>query len=487
LTLFAAEYAGCDLQHLRSLITSIKRDRALNRTPKNFRELFRALGFLDHPTQSRKIHTRPIPRAGGIAIASAYALTFLLLQLVPGIVPAQFGVAWKVLPSACVIFTVGLVDDIWGLKHWQKLIGQAVAAGIACLNGIVVSDVIGVHTLGWVALPATILWLLACTNAFNLVDGMDGLAAGVGMFATLTMFIAALLQGNEGLALATIVLAGCLLGFLRYNFNPATTFLGDSGSLLVGFTLGCYGIIWAQKSATLLGLTAPMMAVSIPLVDVSLAVARRFLRTQSIFSADRGHIHHRLLDRGMSPRKVALLFYGLSSIVAMFSLLQGFSHSNQVASVTVLIFCAFAWMGIQYLEYVEFRLAGRLLFGGELQKAVKARIDVENFSKRLTDVMDAESAYIVVAESAAEFGFTVLSADIAGHLHGASSRFASTAWTVRVQADTGDFVELSRENRADVDPAAAGLFLDALRIGLDLKRRPVQIRRQIKSLVATAG
>ncbi len=170
---------------------------------------------------------------------------------------------------------------------------------------------VGVHTHAWWSIPATILWLLACTNAFNLVDGMDGLAAGVGLFSTLTIFVAALLQQNMALAMATVALAGCLLGFLRYNFNPATTFLGDSGSLLIGFVLVCYGIIWVQKSSTFLGMTAPIMALSLPLFDVTLAIARRFLRTQSIFSADRGHIHHRLLDRGISPRKAVLLLYGL--------------------------------------------------------------------------------------------------------------------------------------------------------------------------------
>src|SRR6185503_5672519 len=108
------------------------------------------------------------------------------------------------------------------------------------------------------AIPVTIFWLLACTNAFNLVDGMDGLAAGVGIFATLTIIVSALIQGNVALAMAAIPLAGCLLGFLRYNFNPATIFLGDSGSLLIGFLLGCYGVIWTEKTATLLGMMAPL-------------------------------------------------------------------------------------------------------------------------------------------------------------------------------------------------------------------------------------
>ena len=157
----------------------------------------------------------------------------------------------------------------------------------------------------WWTLPLTLLWLVACMNAFNLIDGVDGLASGLGLFATVTTFVAALLQKNVPLALATIPLAGALLGFLRYNFNPASIFLGDSGSLLIGFLLGCFGVIWSQKSATFLGMTAPLMTLAIPLLDVCLSVVRRYMRHEPLFKADRGHIHHRLLDRGFTPRRVA--------------------------------------------------------------------------------------------------------------------------------------------------------------------------------------
>jgi UDP-GlcNAc:undecaprenyl-phosphate GlcNAc-1-phosphate transferase len=414
-----------------------------------FREIFRFCGFVDLPDQTRKIHPSPIPRAGGISITVSYISSFFIVQLSTGIMNSQLALVWKVLPSAAVIFVVGIIDDLWGLKHWQKLIGQVIASIIACSSGILILDVVGMHGQTWWSIPATILWLLACTNAFNLVDGMDGLAAGVGLFATLTIFIAALLQGNMALAMATIALAGCLLGFLRYNFNLATTFLGDSGSLLIGFVLGCYGIIWTQKSATLLGMTAPLMALSIPLFDVTLAIARRFLRTQSIFSADRGHIHHRLLDRGMSPRKTVLLLYGLSSMVAVFSLLQSFSHSNQIASMIVLVFCAVAWMGIQYLEYVEFTLAGRFLFRGDLQRSVKTQIDLDAFSKSLASIESAEKYYAQVSETARNFGFTLVQAQIAGESFSEPSTYLLPRWIVRVPLDSGDFVELRRETASD--------------------------------------
>jgi UDP-GlcNAc:undecaprenyl-phosphate/decaprenyl-phosphate GlcNAc-1-phosphate transferase len=443
------------------------------------RELFRAFGFVDHPTLGRKIHTKPIPRAGGLTIALSYVLAFFLVQRGMGIMNSQLALVWKVLPSACIILGVGIIDDLRGLKHWQKLIGQTVAASLACANGIVVMDVVGMHAHSWWTAPATVLWLLACTNAFNLVDGMDGLAAGMGLMASLTVFVAALMQNNMALAMGTIALAGCLLGFLRYNFNPATTFLGDSGSLLIGFVLGCYGIIWTQKSATILAMTAPMMAFSIPLVDVGLAIVRRFLRTQPIFSADRGHIHHRLLDRGMSPRKVALLFYGLSSIVAVFSLLQNFSHSNRIASVVVLVFCAVSWMGIQYLEYAEFALAGRILFGGDLQRTVKAQIDLEAFSHQLRDLQEPEDCYRLLAETATRFGFTLTQTQIAGERFIGATGDASATWSVRVRGVSGDFAELSRTADSPLTAAAAGPFLDAVRSGLAAKNVPIVRRKPI--------
>src|SRR5439155_5528046 len=197
------------------------------------RDFFVNAGLLDHPDQGRKRHSRPIPRTGGIPIAIAYLGSFVLLLVSPlnagSVLEQHLPLVWKLLPAAGLIFLTGLVDDLVGLKSWQKLIGQVVAAGAAYWGGV--------HVFG--SLPLTVAWLVVCTNAFNLIDGVDGLATGLGLFATVTTLITALLQRNLALAVATAPLAGALLGFLRYNFNPASIFLGDSGSLLVGFLLGC--------------------------------------------------------------------------------------------------------------------------------------------------------------------------------------------------------------------------------------------------------
>lgn len=444
-----------------------------------FRDIFRSYGVVDEPDQFRKIHKYPIPRVGGIAVAAAYAASFFIVQFRTGILDEHLVLVWKVLPAACVIFAVGIIDDLWGLKAWQKLAGQLLAAGVACWYGILAVDVVGLHVRAWWTIPVTVLWLLACSNAFNLVDGMDGLAAGVGMFATLTIFVAALMQKNMALAMATLPLAGCLLGFLCYNFNPATIFLGDSGSLLIGFLLGCYGIIWTQKSATLLGMTAPLMALSLPLLDVGLSIVRRFLRRQPIFTADRGHIHHRLLDRGMSPRKAAVLLYGICSIVAVFSLFQSVVHNNAVSSVIVLVFCAVAWIGIQYLGYTEFSLAGKMIFGGGIQRNLKAQIDLTALQASIADARSAAECASLVKDAASQFGLVATHMRLSGEEFAGPPGPSDAQWEARVSMSDGDWIDFARI--PDSGPGAA-LFLDALAASLH-SRIPLQGKTRARSTV----
>src|SRR6185437_8896845 len=277
-------------------------------------------GLVDRPDQKRKMHARPVPRAGGIPIAIAYLGCFLLSMLPQLGGRFSFGVglplALRFAPAVAVIFATGLLDDLRGLTPRQKLAGQFLAAFLAYGAGVHLNRAVGFQFPLWLAFPATLMWLVGCSNAFNLIDGIDGLAAGVGLFATVTTLMAALLNQHYELAIVTVPLIGALLGFFPYNFSPASIFLGDSGSLLIGFLLGAYGVLWSDKSATLLGMTAPLMAVAIPLFDTALAILRRFLRGQPIWAADRGHIHHRLLDRGLSPKRVVMVLYGVCGIGA---------------------------------------------------------------------------------------------------------------------------------------------------------------------------
>ena len=179
---------------------------------------------------------------------------------------------------------------------------------------------------------------------------------GLGLFAAATTLIAALLQSNVPLALATAPLVGALLGFLRYNFNPATIFLGDSGSLFLGFLLGCYGVLWSQKSATILGMTAPLLVLFIPLLDTALVIVRRFLRRQPIFTGDRGHIHHKLLERGFARRRVAPL-YAASVVGAVCSIAI---MQAQFSVIVIVFFGLLLFIGVWCLGYAEFGIATRM-------------------------------------------------------------------------------------------------------------------------------
>jgi UDP-GlcNAc:undecaprenyl-phosphate GlcNAc-1-phosphate transferase len=302
------------------------------------------------------------------------------------------------------------------------------------------------------------------TNAINLIDGMDGLATGVGVFATLAILASALLTGNTLLAMATVPLAGALLGFLRYNFNPATVFLGDCGSLLIGFLLECFGLIWSQKSATLLGVTALLLALAIPLLDVFLTIVRRFLKRQSIFGADRGHIHHRLLDRGLSVRQAALLLYGVALLFAILSVVSSVTQDSYAGLVLVL-FCALTWIGVQGLGYVELNMAGRLLIGSGFRRLLLGQLALRSYQESMKKAANPWEAWELVTETAREMGF-----------HRVAWQVAGTAWEARVRDEVsgagctaelplrnGDWVRLSRPFGSTVHQSAIGPFFESLR------------------------
>jgi UDP-GlcNAc:undecaprenyl-phosphate GlcNAc-1-phosphate transferase len=256
------------------------------------RNLFGRWNILDHPDRVRLVNGKPVPHVGGLSVLLAYTLSYAILLALPlraGLtVSTALPLTWRLLPAALLIFLTGLFDDLIGLRPWQKVLAQCVAASGAFWAGIRLVNPGGLHVDPWWSFPLTVLWLLLCTNALNFIDGVDGLASGLGLFAASTTLVAALLQHNIPLALAAAPLVGALLGFLRYNFHPASIFLGDSGSLFIGFLLGCFGIVSGQKSATILGMTAPLMALSIPLLDTALAIGRRFIRKQPLSTGDLG-------------------------------------------------------------------------------------------------------------------------------------------------------------------------------------------------------
>ncbi len=409
------------------------------------RDAFLRRGLVDKPDNVRKFHHAAVPRIGGIAIMVSYAMAFVFGLVLPfsyaeTLHEVQIGV-WKLCLAAGLIFLTGLLDDLKVLNPWEKLGEQLVAALMAYSAGVQIHFFPGESWDIWISLPVSLLWIIGCTNAFNLIDGLDGLAAGVGLFATVTVLIAALSNNNMQLALVTVPLAGALLGFLRYNFNPASVFLGDSGSLTVGFLLGCYGVLWSQKSATILGMVAPLISVSIPLLDTGLSIVRRFLRHQPIFGGDRGHIHHRLLDRGLTPRRAALLIYGFAGLAACISLIEDASR-NQMSGVVIVLFCVATWIGVQHLGYTEFALARQLFVKGGFRRIIDAQARLQTFEKELAATQSVDECWNTVAKSSGAFGFTGVRMRACGRTfeHTWAADDVSVRWQVRVPLPLQQYV-----------------------------------------------
>jgi UDP-GlcNAc:undecaprenyl-phosphate GlcNAc-1-phosphate transferase len=294
---------------------------------------------------------------------------------------------------------------------------------------------------------------------------MDGLASGVGLVATVTMLLAALTQNNLPLVLVTMPLAGCLLGFLRYNFNPASIFLGDSGSLLIGFLLGCCGALWSEKSVTLVALTGPLLAVSIPLLDVALSVVRRYLRDRPIFQADRGHIHHKLLERGLSPRNAVLTIYAVCGLVAVLSLIVSALH-NRVAGLIVIVFCAAAWIGIRHLEYAEFAMAGKMFLGGKFRRIIDAETRLIDFENSLATAHDLDECWKCIRAGSSQFGFQGVRMSVDNAVfEELASHGLNRIWQLRIPLPSGDYINFFRDFSSEMNPLILSAFVTAVERG----------------------
>lgn len=375
------------------------------------RDLFIKWGLVDVPDGGRKAHKRAVPRMGGLPIVLSCMVAFAFLYFFHSrrVYIHHDAVLKGVLPAAGVMFLVGFLDDIKGMRPLHKLLGQIVAASIAVSLGVHLNVN---HLSPAASAVLSVVWLICCTNAVNLIDGMDGLATGVSLLASMTVLGIAIIYGHYGLALITAPLAGALLAFLRYNFSPASVFLGDCGSLTIGFLLGCFGLVWSQQAHTVVGLAAPLMALALPLTDVGLAIGRRFLRNVPIFQADRGHIHHRVLDMGFSTRHTALILYGACCAFASLAVLATVSNKALPFLVLLLILVV---LGISRLGYTEFiAVAREALTIRTIRSAIRGTICVEDFYLALQMANSLDACWDVLRTACRDLHFASAELEIQG-------------------------------------------------------------------------
>lgn len=305
---------------------------------------------IDVPKDARRMHKVPIPRAGGLAIFAGFLIGFLLF----GQLTAQ---SRAILIGALLLVALGVVDDVVALKPHVKFLGQIVAALIPALSGVVVTyfsnpfSNSGYLALGAFSIPVTVIWIVGITNAVNFIDGLDGLACGVSTIATVTMFAIAILYSEVQIAVMMAALAGGCLGFLPYNMNPAKIFMGDTGAMFLGYLLAVTSIQGLFKFYAVISFAVPFIVLGLPIFDTAFAILRRVARGQSPLQADRGHVHHRLIDLGFDQKQSVAILYAFSAVMGLTAVILASTNEAKliILAVAVLI-CFFLGMTLMTVE-----------------------------------------------------------------------------------------------------------------------------------------
>jgi UDP-GlcNAc:undecaprenyl-phosphate GlcNAc-1-phosphate transferase len=317
-------------------------------------------GVVDRGLSSRKVHCQPTPRLGGIAIVCAFFASLLGLALAGpelGALAAVHSVKLGgFLACAAAIAALGLYDDLKGADAKLKFSVQFAVAALVYASGFRIESIAlpfaAPLPLGYASLPFTVLWIVGITNAMNLIDGLDGLAGGIALIAAGTFFAAALGSGQVLMALLAASLGGAALGFLGYNFNPASIFMGDTGSMFLGFVLSTLAIEIHATSPGTVAVLVPVVVLGVPITDTLLAVARRYARGAPLFQADREHIHHRLLDRGLTHRQTVLVLYGISAMFGIGALILASVPALQATLVLAAV-ALVSGLLLRYLGYMR--------------------------------------------------------------------------------------------------------------------------------------
>ena len=285
------------------------------------KKLAKKIGAIDIPKDKRRMHTDSVPLIGGLAIFLGFLVSTVFFAEIDIKIIA-------ILSGALIMVVLGVFDDKYALGAKFKLMIQIIAAAIPVIAGVRIERIIlpflksGGIEFGWLAYPITILWIVALTNAVNLIDGLDGLAAGVSAIASFSMFLIALMQGNYVIAVMSAALVGACCGFLPYNFSPASIFMGDTGSTFLGFVMASLSVLGLFKIHAIISFAVPFIAFGIPIFDTSFAIFRRIKEHRPIMSPDRGHLHHRLVDMGFSHKQAVLIIYAICIVLGAVAVLS---------------------------------------------------------------------------------------------------------------------------------------------------------------------
>ena len=319
------------------------------------KSLAQKVGAVDVPKDGRRMHDHPIPRMGGLAIFLGFTLAVLVFADLTRQLQGM-------LLGAVIIVVLGIFDDIYALRASFKFVVQIIAALVAVLYGGNVISVLSNPNifssnpwwvLGPLSIPVTVLWIVAITNAVNLIDGLDGLAVGVSTISSMTLLVIALTVSEPDVAVLTAALAGACIGFLPYNLNPAKIFMGDTGSTFLGFVLATVSIQGLFKSYAIISFAVPFLVLGLPIFDTCFAILRRLARGQSPMAPDRGHIHHRLIDMGFTQKQAVAVLYLISAILGLSAVVLTTNNAMKAMLFLLALCMAGAFGGRLYLSHSD--------------------------------------------------------------------------------------------------------------------------------------
>ncbi len=383
-----------------------------------------ALRLYDLPDDDRRMHDLPVPRLGGVAVylvaAAVACFVFVFGRTIsPYLSPITLGdpqirILTGAFLGSALLFLVGLIDDVRGLTPGAKFAAQFGAAAIMLYSGlnldmIALSYGVGIST-GFIGDALLVVWIVGVTNAFNFIDGLNGLAVGIAVVACAAIVVVATALGNYWVLLPTVVIAGALLGFLPYNFPKGRIFLGDAGSLSVGFLLSILSIGASVNHSGAVLVVVPILAVFVPLLDGALAIIRRWLRHVPLSGADARHIHHRLLALGISKERTAIILWSLAAGMAAFGLLIALTAPFVAASVAILGLagvCVLVIYGTNLLSYHELSVAGEVLLSGpsRARRVISDQIKTLDLTHQVQKAKDISDVSELLSDAAASFGF----------------------------------------------------------------------------------